>query len=130
MAAIADALYSRLSGYAPLTALTDRIQPADTSGTTAAPYVTYQLIDTVWDRAFGPTYDRVTARVQINAWADRYDDAQDVMEEVHNALRGFSGTEATIAIQDMHPIDEGDIFDEAGEMHGRRSDYAIVYLGP
>ena len=123
------AVRSRLRNFAGLAALVGtRIRPAGTPGATTKPFVTYQIIDTFRERTMGPTYDLARSRVQINAWSREYDDTYDVAAQIHAALRGFSGTEASVEIRDSHPIDEDDAHDPEGKLHGRRLDYLIWYV--
>lgn len=127
---IEEAVYTRLSGYAGLSALVStRIYPAgEVPQGAVKPYVTYQLISSPRNSVM--SRDTVTRpRFQITAWADDYLDAKNVKEQVRLALQRFSGTVSGMVIQAVFIISEYDTFDEESRVNGIVQDFEINYEG-
>jgi len=94
-----EAIYARLAGTAPLSALVgDRIFPLLAPPETASPYATYQRIDGASDHVLddGPS-GLGEARVQVDCWSaeregvDAYSEARRVALAVAGGLDGFRG---------------------------------------
>ncbi len=82
------------------------------------PAVAYQLIDTVPELALNEVGGVVarTRRVQLAAWAKRYSEAEGIIEHICAALDHRPG---------YTYVDEDDLYDPDGLVHGRRADYLI-----
>jgi hypothetical protein len=85
--AVADVLRSRLTSFAGLAALVStRIQPGVASQNTARPYVTYQTISEVRDYGMGGGIGIVFARYQFDVFAESYDAARAIVDQLRLAL--------------------------------------------
>ena len=109
--AIEDALYTRLSGHAGLSALIgDRIYPVKLPQSPVYPAIIYEARG--GDRLHNMGVDAGIRRpiFQIACVAATYDAATNVGEQVIAALSRFRGTVGGIVIQDVLMIDEPDDF--------------------
>jgi len=110
---IEDALYSRLSGFAGLTALVGtRIYPLKLEPGAALPAVSFQLIDAERDRLSGQDGVDHAARFQLDSWADTYESAKAVAAQVVAALDRWSGTVAGVVVNTSFIDSERDTFEE------------------
>lgn len=99
---IHDALYSRLSGFAGLTALVStNIFPRQLPQNVAYPACTYFKVSGPRDSTMGSDSGIVHARFQVSSWGSTVTSAQDVAEQVRKALQRFRGTLASVVIQDI-----------------------------
>ena len=88
-----EAIYSRLSGYAGLSALvSDRIYPGEIPQGDDLPAVTMQLISTYQPKASGtnPTLSR--PRWRMRSWGETMASAKGVAVQVKAALGDYTGT--------------------------------------
>ncbi len=109
--AIEDALYTRLSGHAGLSALVgDRIYPVKLPQSPVYPAIIYESRG--GDRLHNMGVDAGIRRpiFQIACFAATYDAATNVGEQVIAALSRFRGTVGGIVIQEILMIDEPDDF--------------------
>ena len=129
---IKEAIYSILSGDAPLVALVGgRITPGgDPARGVAA--VTYHMISSVRTHTMDGPDTLVTPTLQVNSYGASDLDAENVAEAVRAVLDGFSGTVGTVAISYIAMNDQGDIddfepTDKQVSRHGMRQDYLVTY---
>lgn len=133
MATAEEGLYSRLSTYAGLIALTStRIYPLAIPQDVALPAVTYQRISGVRDYAMGVQSVVVRARFQVTSWDDSYSGVKAVAEQIRLALSDYSGAPGGCTFDwvrfendtDIPPVNE-----TGGEtgVFGVASDYFIWY---
>ena len=127
------ALKAILDAAGAVTALVeDRIYPVERREGSDLPALVYQQI------SGQPTHDvtgpigYVPARYQITCWAATYLEACDLAEAVRDAVDGYSGTIAELAIDHVFVLDEGDMPSLAADnralsMHGKRLDVLIVF---
>lgn len=109
-------LYSRLSGYAGLTALTDaRIYPIRLPQPATFPAVTYQRVSRPRIQTMGTNPGLVYPRFQIDCWAKTYDSANDVAAQViaalENQLNTTWGGDAGVTIQAAIVEDDMDFYE-------------------
>lgn len=134
MTVLADAIFNRLSNYAGLTALVDqRIYPLTAPQDGPSPFVVYQVISEVPQSAMGSDTGNIRARVQVDSRATAnqgYRQARLVATQVRAALQRYSGTNATVVIDDIF-VDEAsgeDIYeDEGGGAYRVRLDFIVWY---
>src|SRR4030042_5808294 len=90
MAEVETVIYTRLSGYAGLIALTStRIYPLILPQSPTLPAVTYQRIDGPRESRFGA--DPVAhPRIQVDSWAKTYAGVKAVAPQVRGALQLWS----------------------------------------
>lgn len=84
-------LYSRLSGYAGLTALVStRVYPNVAPQNVTVPFVTYRRVSSVRDSGFGADTGTVTDRFQFDAYATTYSGVRDIVEQLRAALQRWT----------------------------------------
>jgi len=119
-------LYSRLSGYAGLTALVDyRIYPATASPTSATPYCTYQIIHPQRFYSHQGFTGLVRYRVQVSCVAADPDTARNVATQVIAAMEGWP--DANSAVQSCFHDGDFDEYDEQAEVHHVPVDFLVHY---
>jgi hypothetical protein len=107
---IHEALFSRLSGYAGLTALVGaRIYPRLLPQNPTYPAVTYDRISAERQSAMGSDSGLVSGRWQVSSWGKTYTDARDIAEQVRKALQRYRGTSSGTVIQDIFIESENDL---------------------
>ena len=85
---IREAIYSRLSGFAGLTALVGtRIYPSRAPQNAVQPFLTYWCTSSIRASAFGADTGDVDGRWQIDAWGVNQTSVQAVAEQVRLALQ-------------------------------------------
>ena len=90
-----EALYYRLSNYAGLTALVStRIYPIVAPQKAAMPYVLYEQISRWHAHAHGLDATTYNSMIHVTAWADDYDEADNISVQVRLALQDYSGNMA------------------------------------
>ncbi len=132
--AIESEIYSRLSGFAGLTALVStRIYPGMAIQGVAEPYVVFFEVSAGRPAAMGPTYGLARARFQFTAFGkDRsgvsgVDEARDVVEQLKAALDPWT-TSTGIIVQGTMFLGEGPhIHDEGSGTDQLSVDYEINY---
>jgi hypothetical protein len=89
---IGKAIYARLAGASPVTALVGtRIFPMVSQTPSQPPYVVYSTVGgTTWNSMSGQT-GLAQSRVQVDAYATTYASAQAIAAAVRDALDGFRG---------------------------------------
>ena len=106
MARLDQAIKSRLEAVAGVTALVGsgssaRIYPMLLPQNPTYPAVRYQQVDGVRESAMGADIGVVSATVQIDSYAETYAGARALAEAVRAALQRFSGTVASVQIDDV-----------------------------
>ena len=109
---VEQAIYTRLSGYAGLTALVStRIYYMDTRQDTAFPNITFSLVTNVPVHASGSDAGLEHPMIQVDVWALTAQSMVDISIQVKAALQDYSGTVATIAIQRIFLENENENID-------------------
>lgn len=135
MATIEESIYSRLSGFAGLTALVStRIYANQLPQNATLPAVTYSRISALRPSAMGEDTDIVKARFQFDCWCDQlssgsspaYEVARNVREQVRAAMQRWGQT-SPVLVWDSFIISEVDLFEEDVEMHHLVIDVEINY---
>lgn len=128
---IDEALFARLSGFAGLSAIVAaRIYPiGNVPQNPTKPYVTYQQIDEPREHAMGVDPPIRQPRFQFSAWADDSTSCRDVAAQIDAALSRFSGTQASIVIQDILKESELDLgFDPTAQIYQRALDFVVWHV--
>lgn len=126
MALLEQALFTQLSGFAGLTSLVaSRIYPTTLPDKPKLPAVTYIRITGPRVHTMGSDPGLQYPLFQVSAWSRSYPVALAVAEQVRKALQDFSGTVATIVIQDI--IFEGDsqLYEPDTKNHQAIGEYTI-----
>ena len=127
------ALYSILSTTGAITQLVgDAIYPVQLEQSANLPAITYQQISGPRAHEVDGPMGWVESRYQITMWAATYLAACDVANAVRVAIDGYSGTVASLDIDHIFVVDEGDVsalFAEDVELdiYGKRIDAMIVF---
>ncbi len=135
--AIEEAVYSRLSTFAGLTALVgappnDRIYRVRLPQDVTLPAVRFAKVAVERIGAMGADPGLARARYQFSCWANDPDQARDVAEQIRAALQRWRGTEAGVVIQDSFFETEVDLFEpDVGDptrgIFHRAIDFEIVH---
>lgn len=122
-----------LSANATLTGeVSTRIYPILREQSAGLPAVTFQIISTPRLHCFGGPTGMVTARVQINCFADDPLEAAEISEIVRKSYDGYSGSPADIRIEAMLLEDIGDLpvinaGSEEANVFAKTMDFQIYY---
>lgn len=128
---IEAALFSRLNGFAGLTALvSDRIYPVgEVPQEVTKPYISFFKVNHLQVNAMGDDPDLQRDRFQINSHGVKLLDIVAVNAQVKLCLNRWSGTEAGVVIQDTFLENEIDLNDPITDTAFRAADYAIHHEG-
>lgn len=134
MADIEQALYTRLTGFAGLLALVStRVTPMllNQDLRDVAHFldsVTFQKVSALRLHSFGAEPAVVTARFQVNSWANSYAKAKTVALQVRAALLNQYGTSwSSVVIQNCRIESEVDDFDSEKGLYLVPQDFMITY---
>ena len=133
MADIEDAIYTRLSGHAGLSALVGtRIYPGELPpdvnvGESFPDSVVYFPVDDETVSAMGVDTGLVRARFQFDGWSRTYDGAKAIRKQLKLALQRWRGTFASVVIQDTFILSRHYRRDPVAELHGAGHDAMINY---
>jgi hypothetical protein len=84
-------LYTRLSGFAGLSALvSSRVYPLEPPQNPTAPYVTYQRVDEQVLMGMTQDHGMTAPMVQVDCWGETYASARSVAAQVRSALKRWS----------------------------------------
>ncbi len=109
---VEQAIYTRLAGYAGLTALVStRVYYMDTRQDTAFPNVTFSLVTNVPVHASGSDAGLEHPTVQIDVWALTAQSMVDISTQVKAAMQDYSGTSAAVVVQRVFLENEIDNLD-------------------
>jgi hypothetical protein len=99
MAMIEEAVYSRLSGYAAVSALiSTRLYPLVIPQDVSLPAIAYQKIDSTKTANHAGASQLARSRFQFTCQAETYSDAKALAEAVRHCWEGYRGTVATVRI--------------------------------
>ena len=128
MASIDTALYTRLGGFAGLTALVStRIYPPPVPQNATYPCVSYSQVSGVRDYVMGNQSGLVQSRYQLDSWATTSTGARAVAEQVRLALSNYAGTSDTIVIDYVLMESETRIFEDESDLHRISQDFIVHY---
>lgn len=110
---IRNAIYSRLNGFAGLTALiSGPVYSKQVSQDSVRPLVFFEVTGTERISAINGDSGTVIRTIRVISEALTLDAALDVSEQVRAALQRWSGVEDGITIMDTFINDESDSFDD------------------
>jgi hypothetical protein len=124
---IGKAIHARLKAHAGTTALVEsRIYPMRLPQGPTYPAVRYQVIGAPREYVMGGATGDVHARVQVDCYAETYEGAKAVAEQVRLALSFFAGTSGGIVVERIFVDDERDM-DEPQLVHeGEQGVYRVM----
>ena len=112
MAVVEEALFTRLSGFAGLTALVAaRIYPVMLPQDVVLPAVSYRRIAGSRTSAMGSDTGLAHPRFEVNAWSQDYLTAKQVKEQLRAALQRWRGTVSGVEILDTFILGERDDYE-------------------
>lgn len=126
------AIYTRLSGFSALTALVGgasnpRIYPNWMPQSTAKPAIAYARIFAERFSAFVQDSGVVRAMVRFDIFADTYDSALAVKEQLRAALQRFQVSSPT-KVFDTYVENEIDLYETETELHHLVIDFEFNYV--
>lgn len=126
---IEDAIYSRASGYAGLSALVgDKISPGLAHQSDGAPYITYHLINNTRPPAMVSDTGIVRASYQFSAFASTKQEVIDILNQVRLCFQRWSGTESSVTVQQCFIENESDVdYELDTQLHHRYIDIEFIY---
>lgn len=125
---IEAAVYDRLTTFAGLTALISTRTYAQILPTTPTPPAcTYTVISTSIIGGMGSDAAIERARIQVTAWAETYEDAKNVSQQIRAALQRYRGTHAGTEIKALFLDNESDGYEPDTGYYRVDHDFDIVY---
>ncbi len=128
MAVVEEAIYSRLSTHAGVSALVgSRIYPSLMPQNVTLPALTY--IKVAGPRVSAMSIDTGVARprFQVSCWSQTYSQAKALAAQVRAALQRWRGTESGVVIQASFMENEIDLYDNETELHHVALDFEISH---
>ena len=126
MAVLEAAIFTRLSGYAGLTALTStRIYPVILPQGPTYPAVTYQRIDGPREHALASDMGLAHPRIQVDSWGKTYASAKSVATQVRGALQRWADTGADPVVLDSLLESDEDGYEPETGVFRVRQDWII-----
>lgn len=123
---IGNAIYSILYADSSVNSIVfDKIFPIDAPDLRAFPYVTYQVISTNPHNNKDRLPSITTLRLQIDCFAQTYQEAQTLADAVNNALSFYYGSVSEIDIDIIVFEDENDLHDPKSKIFRKEQDYMI-----
>lgn len=92
------------------------------------PSVVYNRIAEAADYHMAGRSGLLSTRMQVDAWANRADVAEQLAGAVYDRLSGFSGVEGDVTIQAVFMVAGRDDFDPAANLYRTSRDYEIWYV--
>ena len=124
-----EGLYSRLTGYAGLSALIGtRLYPEVLPEGVTLPAVTYQIVSLA-DTADAAGGDNLmdTNRVQLTSYAATKAAAANVDRQIRAAINGYRGSMGTVVIEGCWRVNQIANYDPLPQLRQVISDYEITY---
>jgi hypothetical protein len=126
MAELETVLFTRLSTYAGLIALTStRIYPLIMPQNPTLPAVTYQRIDGPRESAFSAEMGLAHPRIQVDSWAKTYAGAKAVATQVRTALQRWSSEAVDPVVLDCLLESDGDEYEPDANIYRVRQDWIV-----
>ena len=91
------------------------------------PAVTYRVISTIRQHAFGADSSIIETRVQVDSWGKTYTEARALGDEVITALSRFSGTVSGVVVHDIALDNEQELFEDDTDTRRISQDYIVFY---
>lgn len=127
---INNAIYSRLSGFAGLSAMVaSRIYPVNAPQDALMPYVVYQRVSSVKIGLLASDTDIAEPRYQIDVYAGSYSSCRDTADQVVLAMQRWQGTEAGTVVMDTTIENDSDTYDNDLLTYNSTIDVIISHRG-
>lgn len=126
---IEDGLYDYLKNNVGVSAIVaSRIFPLVMAQKTTLPAITYQTSSLKPDRNMGGNTGRMTATIQLNAWAETYTEVKSLAEALRSALNDYSGAMGSDTIRRSGVESETDGWDEETGFFRVSMQITIIYI--
>lgn len=126
MAEIEEAVYSRLSGNAGVSALVStRIYPNKIPQEATLPAIAYQRISARRVKAHAAPTGLARVRVQVTCVARSYSEVKGLAAAVRTAMQGVMGTVGGVWVQGSWLETDADEYGDAETLHSVRQDFMI-----
>ena len=128
MSLIGEALFTRTTGYAGLTALiAARMYPVVAPQDATVPFVVYQEISNERISAMGVDTNIARPRFQFTSYGSDYEEARTVAKQVQLSLQRFSGVVATVTIDDIFIETDLDDYDPETRLFSVVQDFEVIH---
>lgn len=128
MALLDEAIFSRLSGFAGISALVGaRVYPTLMPQKPTLPALVYTEISNVPDYVMGGQSGIAGARYQIDSYATSLSAVKALAEQVRLALSGFRGTLVDVIIDHVEKQNSTTLYEEETALHRVTADYLFFY---
>lgn len=126
---IEDALFTRMSGFAGLSALiATRVYPVLLPQNPTYPAATYAFISGVPASAMGADVGFTRKRARVTVWSKTYLEMTGVADQVRLCLERWRGTVNGVVIQDTYVENASlDLYDDVSRVYYRPLDFMIVH---
>jgi len=125
---IEDGLFSYLTNNAGVKAIVvSRVYPLVMPQKTTLPAITYQTTALKPDRTMAGNTGRMTATIQINAWAETHVGVKALAQALRTALNDYSGAMGSDTIQRSRVETEKDGWDEETGFYRVSMQITIIY---
>lgn len=119
-------MFARLQAVSAVTDLVGtRVFPAPLPQGQTLPAVTYQRVSGARESAMGSDTGVAHPRIQVDCWASSYSGVKALATAVRGALQRYSGTIATVEIQDSFLKNDIDLFEDEIEANRVMLDFEI-----
>lgn len=130
MASIESLIYTKLSGLSGISdILSDRIYPRIPQIDEATPFIVYSKISKVAVDKFQQSSNLRAIRIQIDIYADDYDDALEVRDIVVPGLERWSDAGSDPVVSDTFLENEIDLYEDKTEQVHIALDFILHYYG-
>jgi len=104
-----------------------RVYPKVLPSQVTLPAVVYRRISTTKDRVLSGSNGYKKDRFQFTSWANSYEEARSLADEIISLLEDFSGTIGGITIQVITVAGEVDNLAAEPQRYGIATDFMVVY---
>ena len=126
MAELEEAVYSRLTGNAGVSALVStRVYPNKIPQEAALPAVAYQRISARRVKAHAAPTGLARVRVQVTCVSRSYSEVKALAAAVRTAMQGVMGSVGGVTLQGSWLETDADEYGDAETLHSVRQDYMI-----
>lgn len=124
---IESVLYDHARTFAGLSALVGtRIYPNLQPQQVADKSVTFRRISSQRVSAMGADTGLVRARYEFDAWADNYDDARAIADQLRLCFQRWNTTTGTV-VQDVYVLNDVELYEDDTQTHHVAVDFEFIY---
>jgi len=125
---IEDGLFYYLTNNVGVAAIVStRVYPLVMAQKTTLPAITYQTTALTPDRTLDGNTGRITATIQINAWAETHVEVKSLAEALRLALNDYSGAMGSDTVQRSRVESEKDGWDDETQFYRVSMQITVIY---